>query len=269
MFIGFFFFFTWRMLSDLFNGMAQKLQEGMEHERAAEKSKNELIIGVSHDLRTPLTSILGYLELIETDRYKDEVELRYYTNVAYEKAKRLKKLIDELFEYTSMSGGDIKLHLQKVNINVLLKQLAEEFVPQFTKAGMCCRFNEDNEELYVYADSNRLIRTYENLIVNAIRYGSKGKYVDIGIKRDHHEAVVSIANFGESISDRDLPYIFERFYRADKSRTSENGGTGLGLAIAKSIIDAHGGQISARSSRLETIFETRLPLVDEGKTIKV
>ncbi|SCW51920.1 Signal transduction histidine kinase [Paenibacillus tianmuensis] len=248
------------VLADHFNRMTKKLRKSIEEERKAERTKNELITGVSHDLRTPLTSVLGYLELIETDRYKDEVELRYYTKIAYEKTKNLKKLIDHLFEYTSLSDEGIKLHMKKVNIIGFLKQLTEEFNPQLKKAGMSCRLAARDDSIYVEADGHQLMRAYENVISNAIRYGSSGKYIDIRIGSTGGEAVVEIINYGEAIPERDLPYVFERFYRADKSRSSQNGGTGLGLAITKSIIELHGGRISVRSDRRETAFETRLPL---------
>jgi len=253
-------------VAEHFNQMTEKLRNSIEEERNAERSKNELITGVSHDLRTPLTSVLGYLELIETDRYKDEVELRYYTNIAYEKSKSLKKLIDRLFEYTSLSGAGIDLQLKKVNIYGFLKQLTEEFIPQLTKAGMSCRITAEDDGLFIQADGNQLMRAYENLISNAIRYGGKGKFIDIRIGKDDNAVVVEIVNYGEPIAAKDLPFIFERFYRADQSRTSQNGGTGPGLAIAKSIIELHGGQIAARSDRKETVFETRLPQLELPRT---
>jgi len=248
-------------VAEHFNQMTEKLRNSIEEERNAERTKNELITGVSHDLRTPLTSVLGYLELIETDRYNDEVELRYYTNIAYEKTKNLKKLIDRLFEYTSLSGEGIELQLKKVNIYGFLKQLAEEFIPQLSKAGMSCRMAAEDDGLFIQADGHQLMRAYENLFSNAIRYGGKGEYVDIRISKDDNAVVVEIVNYGEPIAARDLPFIFERFYRADRSRSSQNGGTGLGLAISKSIIELHDGQITARSNRKETVFETRLPLL--------
>ncbi|WP_409347274.1 ATP-binding protein [Paenibacillus sp. MBLB4367] len=249
------------MLAETINGMTKQLKKSIEEERNAERSKNELITGVSHDLRTPLTSILGYLELIENDRYQDEVEFRYYTNVAYEKAKRLKKLIDDLFEYTSIHDKGPMLEMKKININGLLKQLAEEFMPILTKAGMAYRMNADDETLYIHADGNQLMRAYENIISNAVRYGKEGKFVDIRIGRNGGEAVIQIVNYGEPIPARDLPHIFDRFYRAEKSRSSESGGSGLGLAITKSIMELNGGRITVRSSREQTVFETRFPLM--------
>jgi len=252
-------------VAETINVMTRKLKKSIEEERKAERTKNELITGVSHDLRTPLTSILGYLELIETDRYKDEVELRYYTRIAFEKTNNLNKLIDYLFEYTSLPGEGIELQMKRVNIYGFLKQLAEEFVPILTKAGMTCRVTAEDDTLYIRADGSQLVRAYENLISNAVRYGSEGKVVDIRISRSGQEAVVEIVNYGAPIPESDLPYIFERFYRAEKSRSARTGGTGLGLAIAKSIIEMHGGKIAARSQRKQTVFETRLPLQPSGQ----
>lgn len=247
-------------VAEHFNHMTEKLRKSMEEERRAERSKNDLITGVSHDLRTPLTSILGYLELIEDDRYRDEVELRYYTNIAYEKSKRLKALIDRLFEYTSLSSDGIQLQLKRVNIYGFLKQLTEEFIPQLAKAGMTCRLTAEDDMLFIQADGPHLMRAYENLLSNAIRYASKGQVVDVRIRRKDDWAAVELVNYGEPIPAADLPFIFERFYRTDRSRSVQNGGTGLGLAIAKSIIELHGGSIAVRSDFRETVFETRLPL---------
>lgn len=249
------------MVAETINTMTKQLKKSIEEERLAEKTKNELITGVSHDLRTPLTSILGYLELIENDRYKDEVEFRYYTNIAYDKALRLKKLIDDLFEYTSIHDKGPQLETQVINLNGLLKQLAEEFNPLLTKAGMTYRMMASSEKLSVQADGNQLVRAFENLISNAIRYGRDGKYVDIRLSMDGEEAVVQIINYGKPIPEKDLPRIFDRFYRAEKSRSSRSGGSGLGLAITKSIVEMNGGKITVESSRAQTVFETRFPLI--------
>lgn len=249
------------MMAGAINEMAKKLKKLMEDERKAEKSKNELITGVSHDLRTPLTSILGYLELIEDDRYKDEVEFRYYTNIAYTKSLRLKKLIDDLFEYTSLNDKGPLVKSEKINLSGFINQLAEEFVPVLESENMSYQTAVEDPTLHIQADGNLLVRAYENLFMNAVRYGKSGKHIDIRISRQGEEAVIDMINYGEPIPERDLPFIFERFYRAEKSRTSESGGTGLGLAITKSIVELNGGKISVSSDRQKTTFQTRFPLV--------
>lgn len=248
------------IVAENINRMALQLQSSIEEEREAERTKNNLITGVSHDLRTPLTSILGFLEYIENDRYKDEVELRHYVNIAYEKSLSLKQLIDDLFEYTRINNADFPLQFAELNISHFLKQLAEEFVPILTAKGMDYKIMTDDPRLFVFADGDELVRAYENIMSNAIRYGRKGTTITIDIQGANDEVIVSIINDGESIPNQDLPYIFERFYRVEKSRSQQTGGTGLGLAITKSIIERHGGHISARSNAKHTTFETCLPL---------
>lgn len=238
------------------NQMSMQLKQSIAEERKAEKIKNDLITGVSHDLRTPLTSILGFLEVIEEDRYQDEVEMRYYVNIAYEKSLALRRLIDELFEYTRINNG-MPLELSELDIAELICQLEEEFVPITENAGMEIRLNMQEGEFKVEADGGLLVRAYENIIANAIQYGQAGRYIDIDIAQDGDMLVVRIQNYGDPIPERDLPFIFDRFYRVEGSRSKQTGGTGLGLAIAKSIIEVHGGSITAHSSRKATSFETR------------
>ncbi|AZK48137.1 sensor histidine kinase [Paenibacillus lentus] len=247
-------------IAESINQMSAQLHHSIQEERKAEKTKNDLITGVSHDLRTPLTSILGFLELIEKDRYFDEVELRYYIGIAYDKSVALKKLIDDLFEYTRINN-DMPLDLKRIDMNDFFRQLAEEFVPNLESEGVSCRVHAPDYPVNIKADGDHLVRAYENLISNAIRYGNAGKRIDIYIQERDDKAVIQVVNYGEPIPERDLPFIFDRFYRADKSRSKQTGGgTGLGLAITKSIIEVHGGSISASSSERQTCFETILPI---------
>lgn len=242
------------------NQMAEQLQVSLQEERNAVAAKNDLITGISHDLRTPLTSILGFLEYIEKDRYQDEIEMRYYVSIAYEKSLTLRKLIDDLFEYTRVSGGSLPLSLQALNLNSFLMQLAEEFAPMLEDAGMTYKIIGGQEPLWIQAAPGELVRAYENLFSNAIRYGSQGKRMEIGLALEGKEAVVRISNYGEPIPAQDLPHLFDRFYRVDKSRSRETGGTGLGLAIAKSMIELHRGSIAAYSENGRTDFVTRFPV---------
>ncbi|MGF9697769.1 sensor histidine kinase [Paenibacillus sp. MABNR03] len=242
------------------NQMAEQLQQSLQEERNAVAAKNDLITGISHDLRTPLTSILGFLEYIEKDRYQDEIEMRYYVSIAYEKSLTLRKLIDDLFEYTRVSGGSLPLSLTPLNLNPFLMQLAEEFAPMLEEAGMTYKFIGGQVPLWIMAAPGELVRAYENLFSNAIRYGAQGKVVEIALSLDQGEAVLRISNYGEPIPAQDLPRLFERFYRVDKSRSRDTGGTGLGLAIAKSMIELHHGSIAAYSENGRTDFVTRFPL---------
>ncbi|MEK3922618.1 sensor histidine kinase [Paenibacillus sp. FSL K6-2393] len=242
------------------NQMAEQLQLSLQEERSAVAAKNDLITGISHDLRTPLTSILGFLEYIEKDRYQDEIEMRYYVSIAYEKSLTLRKLIDDLFEYTRVSGGSLPLSLQALNLNSFLMQLAEEFTPMLEDAGMTYKIIGGQDPLWIQAAPGELVRAYENLFSNAIRYGSQGKLMEIGLALEGKEAVVRISNYGEPIPAQDLPHLFDRFYRVDKSRSRETGGTGLGLAIAKSMIELHRGSIVVYSENGRTDFVTRFPV---------
>ncbi|MFD2874799.1 sensor histidine kinase [Paenibacillus rhizoplanae] len=243
------------------NQMSTQLKHSIAEERKAEKDqKNDLITGVSHDLRTPLTSILGFLEVIEEDRYQDELEMRYYINIAYEKSLTLRRLIDELFEYTRINNG-MPLELSELDIAGLIRQLEEEFVPITENAGMEIRLNMQEGEFKIQADGGLLVRAYENIIANAIQYGKAGRYIDIDIAKDGDVLVVRIQKLWRPHSGTGFAfYFFDRFYRVERSRSKQTGGHRSRTGHRKkSIIDVHGGSITVHSSKKATIFETRLP----------
>lgn len=248
-----------RELSRNINQIVETSKQAIEDERRAEQMKNELITNVSHDLRTPLTSIIGYLGLIEQDRYRDEVELRYYMNIAYEKAERLNHLINDLFAYSRLKSKELPIHKTRIDIVEMLGQLAVAFIPQLQTANMEIRTDYRTKNLYVHADGKHLVRVFENLINNAISYGQEGKYIDIQAYETAQEAIIEIINYGDPIPRMDLPYLFERFYRVEKSRTEEKGGSGLGLAITKSIVELHNGNIAVTSNEERTVFSVTLP----------
>ncbi|WP_240548165.1 sensor histidine kinase [Paenibacillus lignilyticus] len=246
-------------LADNINRMTAQLKLSIEEERRAERTKVELVTNVSHDLRTPLTSIVGYLGLINDDRYQDEVELRQYVQIAHLKSMHLKSMIDDLFEYTRTSGG-MKLRPSPINLVELIGQLAGQFRLQFEQAEMECRLVLPDHPLIINADGDKLVRVFENLIVNAIQYGKSGRRIDITTRIDNSHAVVEIANYGEPLPSSIIPLLFERFYRGEHSRSRNTGGSGLGLAIAKNIVELHHGTISAASDDGRTSFEVKLPL---------
>jgi signal transduction histidine kinase len=252
------------VLAENINEMAERLQHAMLEERKAVNAKNDLITGVSHDLRTPLTSVLGFLEYIEQDRCQEEAEIRYYVGIAYSKSLVLRKLIDDLFEYTRVNSGELPMHLERLDLKAFIRQLVEESVPELTKAEMTYEIEDHTDQLWIEASPKELVRAYENLITNAIRYGKGGRKLEIGFSKKGNEALVRISNFGEMISESDIPYIFERFYRAEKSRSQHTGGSGLGLAISKSIIERHNGVIYVESTPLRTDFITCFPFFIES-----
>lgn len=248
-----------KVLAENINSISTKLKNRTVEERIAQKTKNDLITNVSHDLRTPLTSIMGYLEIIDSDKYGDELRLRYYANIAYEKSKSLNLLINDLFELTKMQNNTIKLDKSDINLVELLGQAVAYFEWQFKNSNMESRVDFSNDKLIVNADGEKLVRAFENLLTNAIKYGHDGHYVDIVTMAEKEMAIIQIINYGQSIPSVELPYIFDRFYRIEKSRNSNIGGSGLGLSITKNIIELHNGTISAYSDDYKTIFEVRLP----------
>lgn len=248
-------------LAHKINSIIHQLRNITVEERQAQQTKTDLITNVSHDLRTPLTSIMGYLGLIEEGKYKDEVQMMYYINIAYEKSKSLNVLINDLFELTKMQNNTIRLNKIEINLVELLSQIVSQFEIYFKQEFMVSRANFNEEKLIVKADPNKLVRVFENLMTNAMKYGKDGLYVDIVTEKKGDMAVVKVINYGEPIPVLDLPNIFDRFYRVEKSRNRNAGGSGLGLAITKNIVNLHDGQITVSSDKHQTVFEVQLPLI--------
>jgi len=255
-------------LANSVNLMAAKLQqsqqiekETLEKERIAhlaykeaEKTKNDLITNVAHDLRTPLTSIIGYLQLLKNNQNITKKEQDDYISIAYNKSIRLQKLLDDLFNFSSFSTQKIVYNESKINYSELISQLIDEYYPVFTDNNISVSLDLDNMNLFILGDGELLARVLDNLISNAIKYGKEAGKVDIIVKYDDTSITTKIVNYGVTISKQDLPYIFEKFYRSDASRSSNTGGTGLGLAISKTIIEMHKGEIYAISRALKTSF---------------
>jgi signal transduction histidine kinase len=248
------------ILAENMNLLVAELKRSLDEERLTEQTKNELITNVSHDLRTPLTSIIGYLGLIEQDRYRDEVELRHYVQIAFAKAERLNVLIHDLFEYTRMRHDVIPFRKQAFNLVEMMNQLLVHHHLPLENANMNGRLITNLKQLQVIGDPDKLVRVFENLLMNAISYGKDGGKVDIYIYEQDQAAIVEVVNYGEAIPSTDLPHLFDRFYRVDKSRMENTGGTGLGLAIAKGLVEKHGGTISVASDGSSTNFRVWLPL---------
>ncbi|WP_242248596.1 cell wall metabolism sensor histidine kinase WalK [Bacillus cereus group sp. BfR-BA-01523] len=247
------------------NVASEKLKEAVERGDFAESSKDQLIVNLAHDLRTPLTSVLGYLDLILKDENLTKEQIKHFSTIAFTKSERLESLLDELFEITRMNYGMLQIEKRSIDISELLIQLDEELYPLLEKKGLEARLNMDSH-LPINGDGKLLARVFENLLTNAIRYGYDGKFVDVNGYIESEEIVVQIINYGDSIPEEDLPYLFDMFYTGDKARSEQQGGTGLGLFIAKNIIEQHDGTISAESNVIRTIFEVRLPK-EESKAI--
>ena len=245
-------------MAENLNNMVEELRQLMDKERESERTKNELITNVAHDLRTPLTSIIGYLELLSSGPAISLDMQKKYIDIAYVKAKRLEKLIEDLFGFTKMNYGKISMNVGKVDIVKLLGQLLEEFYPSFADKDLTYELKSNVPSQIITADGNLLARLFDNLINNAIKYGAEGKKVLIQVFAKDDIVTVSVTNYGYVIPAEELPLIFNKFYRVEQSRSSKTGGTGLGLAIAKNIVDMHGGTISVASDLNGTVFTVKL-----------
>lgn len=232
----------------------------MEEERKIEQSKDELITNVSHDIRTPLTSIIGYLGLIEDKQYQSQEELLKYTHTAYIKAKQMKILVEDLFEYTKVRQHTTPLNLTQFDMVKLLEQLAADFELDTKKKNMVIEVIQPDSEIMMEADTEKIVRVFNNLISNALKYGVGGKKITIEAQKVGKEVIISVSNDGPEIPEASLNQLFDRFYRVEESRSQETGGTGLGLAIAQSIVALHGGYIYAKSDKELTRFVLHLPL---------
>ncbi len=240
------------------NKMAEDIRQLMEKERESERTKNELITNVAHDLRTPLTSIIGYLELLAGNTRIDPKMQHKYIEIAYGKSKRLEKLIEDLFGFTKLNYGKMSMHVAQLDLVKLLGQLLEEAYPNFAEKNLSYDLQSNVPAKMISADGNLLARLFDNLIGNAIKYGADGKRVLVQIFAGEEVVTVSVTNYGYVIPPDELPLIFNKFYRVERSRSSSTGGTGLGLAIAKEIVDMHGGTIGVTSDLNGTVFTVKL-----------
>ncbi|MEG2350659.1 MAG: HAMP domain-containing sensor histidine kinase [Hungatella sp.] len=245
------------MASNL-NKMVEDIRELMDKERESERTKNELITNVAHDLRTPLTSIIGYLELLSGPTELPPEMQKKYINITFTKAKRLEKLIEDLFGFTKLNCGRISMKPGKVDLIKLLSQLLEEFYPNFAEKNLSYELQSNVPMKIISADGNLLARLFDNLINNAIKYGAEGKRILVKVLADESLVTISVTNYGYVIPEDELPMIFEKFYRVEQSRSTNTGGTGLGLAIAKNIVDMHGGTIGVTSDIKGTVFTIQL-----------
>ena len=245
-------------MAENLNNMVEELRQLMDKERESERTKNELITNVAHDLRTPLTSIIGYLELLSGPVKLNEEMQKKYLDITYKKSKRLQKLIEDLFGFTKLNYGKISMKVSKVDIVKLLSQMLEEFYPNFMEKNLAYELQSNVTAKVITADGNLLARLFDNLINNAIKYGSEGKKIIVKVDATDTVVTVSVTNFGYVIPKEELPLLFEKFYRVEQSRSINTGGTGLGLAIAKNIVDMHGGTIGVTSDLNGTVFTVKL-----------
>ena len=247
------------------NALVDSAVKSMDDERKIEKSKDELITNVSHDLRTPLTSIIGYLGLIEDKQYQSEEDILKYTHTAYEKAKQMKNLVEDLFEYTKVQQHGAPVNIMQIDLNQLLEQLTASVELEGQHRGIEISSKVVPNPLMIEADPEKLGRVFNNLVANAFKYGNGASYIRVDARQRADQVEVTVANDGTPIPAQSLDHLFKRFYRAEASRSRATGGTGLGLAIVKSIVDLHHGTVTVTSDENETAFVVTLPLKQAKK----
>lgn len=250
------------------NALVDTITQAMQEERASEKSKDELITNVSHDLRTPLTSIIGYLGLIEDHQYQSEEDIVKYSHIAYDKAKQMKNLVEDLFEYTKVQQHGAPVNFMTVDLGQLLEQVGASFELEADKKGMAINVSCEPTPLSITADPEKLGRLFSNLVANALKYGHGASYIHLTAKQLGEKVVITVADDGEKIPAESVKHLFERFYRVESSRNKATGGTGLGLAIVQSIVELHHGSVTARSDDQETAFVVTLPVKQVQKEVR-
>ena len=250
-----------KKLAENINNMASEIESRIDGERRAEKTKSELITNVSHDLRTPLTSVMGYIGLIKEGKYEDENMMKEYLNIAFNKSNQLKELIEDLFEYTKLNNKGIALERTKVNIVEFLSQIIEEYIPVFEENEIEVVKKFVDEKCMVEIDAGKMVRVFENLFSNAIKYSFKPGNVIVSSYENNGFVNIAIKNRGENIPQEKVERLFDRFYRVDEARNSNTKGSGLGLAISKNIIELHNGSIWAECDGNDVSFFIKLKVI--------
>ncbi|MDO4555477.1 MAG: HAMP domain-containing sensor histidine kinase [Lachnospiraceae bacterium] len=241
------------------NSIKTNLKEQQLQNHRTEQRKNDLVVYLAHDLKTPLTSVIAYLSILAEDPELPLEQRAKYANISLEKAIRLGELIDEFFEITRYNLSSIVLEKGEISLNMMMEQIIDEFYALFEQNGMECDLHIE-DDIYLSGDPDRLARVFDNIIRNAICYSYEKTPIHITARRNTPQTVeIRVRNHGKQIAAHKLEHIFEKFYRLDDSRSSKTGGAGLGLAIAKEIVELHQGSIEAVSTEQYTEFIVVLP----------
>lgn len=240
------------------NSAREKALRNAEIAREAEKRKNDLIVYLAHDLKTPLTSVIGYLTLLRDEPQISAENRCRYTNIALDKAERLEQLINEFFDITRFSLSTITLETERIDLSFMLEQTVSEFMPIFAEKNLTCDA-DIQPETELLCDPDKLARVFDNLLRNAVNYSYPNSEIKVSMTAQNGNAEITFANRGKTIPKEKLDRIFEQFFRLDSARSSASGGAGLGLAISKEIIDLHGGTITAESENESVVFTVVLP----------
>ena len=224
----------------------------------AESRKNDLVMYLAHDLKTPLTSVIGYLSLLDECPELSTQQKAKYVGIALDKAYRLEQLINEFFEITRFDINSVTLESNRIDLNMMLSQITDEFYPMLTERNLTVDIDIE-EPIVMFADSDKIARVFDNLLKNAVNYSYENTTIRIGARVRDDQVIIKFRNKSDIIAPEKLERLFEKFYRADSSRGTSTGGSGLGLAISKQITELHGGTIKAQSTVDYTDFTVILP----------
>ncbi|GAA0791336.1 hypothetical protein GCM10008910_02470 [Faecalicatena orotica] len=237
-----------------------KMERNARIMKEEEARKNDMITYLAHDLKTPLTSIIGYLSLLDEARDMPALQREKYTTIVFEKSLLLERLIQEFFDITRYNLNQIILEKETLDLSYMLVQMADEFYPILQKWKNSIDLDV-GEGITVYGDTVKLARVFQNILKNAAAYSYPESVIRVKAEKDDKEVRVTIENAGKTIPKEKLPVLFDKFYRADEARQGNTGGAGLGLAIAKEIVVLHGGSITADSKNEKTTFLVSLPQI--------
>lgn len=240
------------------NAIQTRVAQSRRAAKEAEQRKNDLVMYLAHDLKTPLTSVIGYLTLLEQEQQVSPELREHYLNITLEKAQRLEDLINEFFEITRFNLTTIELSKSCVNLTRMLEQTIYEFGPMFAEKNLHCEL-ESEKDIMLSCDPDKIQRVFDNLLRNGVIYGYEETTIHVRIKSHGEQLELIFENQGVTIPQEKLDRIFEQFYRLDSARATSSGGAGLGLAIAKEIVQLHGGTIYAKSTEEKTSFLVNLP----------
>lgn len=241
------------------NSVKDTLEKRKNAALESEGRKNDLVVYLAHDIKTPLTSVIGYLSLLDEAPDMPMEQKAKYTKITLDKAYRLEQLINEFFEITRFNLQSIVLEKEDINLSFMLAQMADEFYPILAPQNKKAVVNID-ENMKIFGDSDKLARVFNNILKNATAYSYENTNIEISAKALDSNIIIKFRNQGKPIPSNKLNSIFEKFFRLDSARSSNTGGTGLGLAIAKEIVVSHGGTISAQSNEEYTEFTVTLPI---------
>jgi signal transduction histidine kinase len=242
-----------------FNQMAERLQQADRQKREAETMRRDLIAWVSHDLQTPLASIRAMVEALADGVVEDQNTINRYLKTTQREIGALSVLIDDLFQLAQLEAGGLTLNREHDSLSDLISDTLESFSALAQQRQITLRGSISAGVDPVYMDVQRIGRALNNLISNGLQYTPQGGYVEVGARKTERGTEVEVKDNGEGIPPEDLPFIFDRFYRGEKSRNRATGGSGLGLAIAQAIIQAHGGILTVESQPGQTVFRLTLP----------